>query len=31
MYEEYLTRAMVGVINAKQALSNFKITGIKNH
>ena len=29
MYEEYLTRAMVGVINAKQALSNYRTTGIK--
>lgn len=29
MYEEYLTSALVGIINAKQALKNYQETGIK--
>ena len=30
MYEEYLTKALVGIINAKQALKNYEDTGIKD-
>ncbi len=30
MYEYYLTNALVGIINAKQALKNYKLTKIKN-
>ena len=30
MYEDYLTKALVGIINAKQALNNFEQTNIKD-
>ncbi len=30
MYEDYLTKALVGIINAKQALNNFEQTKIKD-
>lgn len=30
MYEYYLTNALVGIINAKQALKNYNLTKIRN-
>lgn len=30
MYEDYLTRSLVGIINAKQALKNYESTHIKD-
>ena len=30
MYEYYLTNALVGIINSKQALKNYQITKLKS-
>ena len=30
MFEHYLTNSMVGIINSKQALKNYQLTGIKS-